>query len=56
MLTKDALGGALMTVNYLYDSAIANNDKIMIGKWEAERNRILRLLTLHDENNNEGDF
>tara|TARA_Y100001937_G_scaffold117139_1_gene170044 strand:- start:12791 stop:12955 length:165 start_codon:yes stop_codon:yes gene_type:complete len=53
MLTKDALKGALKTVNRLYDSAIANNNKIMIRTWESERNRIINLLTtLSGKNNN----
>lgn len=52
MLTKDALRIAFKTVNRLYNEAIANNDKVMIGKWQEERNRILRLLTSHGENTN----
>lgn len=50
-LTKDTLYGALKTVNREYNRAIAEKDTLMIGKWAAERDRILRRINNYDKEN-----
>lgn len=50
-LTKQAHKNALKTVNNLYIRAIAKNNEVMVQKWGAERDRILKVLANWKETN-----
>ncbi len=50
-MTRDALMGALKTVQREWIRAMDEEDKLMSKKWGAERERILALLATKEINN-----
>jgi hypothetical protein len=50
MLSRDALLGALKTVQREYVHAISVDDSNAIRRWSSERNRILSMLNTEETN------